>query len=137
MQDSELAARVVVVSKAMKAFGITDDGRIRAIVDLTIGIPWLVPPVRGDEPGEPAPLFAAAVTRAALGKTFGPPGPGDILAAAIELAGTVRSDQGHSAPRRWVAAAMDPAKALGVSTESLTAIGSGTPLRAVNAKASR
>lgn len=132
MEDSELGARVAVVSKAMKAFGVTDLERIKAIVDLTIGIPWLVPPpVRGEDPNPPAPLFAAAVTRAALSKTFGPPGPGDILQAAIELAGTVRADQGTPSPRRWVAEAMDPAKALGISTRDLVALNSGPALRAI------
>lgn len=131
MEDSELMARIAVVSKAMKAFGIADLDRIKAIVDLTIGIPWLVPPVRGEDPKPPAPLFAAAVTRAALGKTFGPPGPGDILQAAIELAGTTRTDQGHASPRRWVAEAMDPAKALGIPTTQLVEIGAGPTLRAI------
>lgn len=133
MEDSELAARVAVVSKAMKAFGVTDIERIKAIVDLTIGIPWLVPPVRGEEPKPPTPLFAAAVTRAALSKTFGPPGPGDILEAAIALGGTTRTDQGHSSPRRWVAEAMDPAKVLGIDANDLAQIGSGTPVRALRA----
>lgn len=137
MEDSELAARVAVVAKAMKAFGVTDPERVKAIVDLTIGIPWLVPPVRGEDPQPAAPLFAAAVTRAALGKTFGPPGPGDILEAAVALAGTTRTDQGHSAQRRWVAEAMDPAKALGVSRDSLVAIGAGSAVRAIRSGANR
>lgn len=132
MEDSELAARAAVVSKAMKAFGISEPERIKAIVDLTIGIPWLVPPVPGEPAETPArPLFAAAVTRAALGKTFGAIGPGDILQAAVELAGTLRTDQGHSSTRKWVAEAMDPAKALGISTRDLVALNSGPALRSI------
>ena len=33
MEDSELAARIAVTSRAMKAFGIVDEDRIQAIVD--------------------------------------------------------------------------------------------------------
>lgn len=129
MQDSELGARIAVVSKAMKAFGVIDEERIKAIVDLTIGIPWLVPPVPGEK-SQPTPLFAAAVTRAALGKTFGAPGPGDILESAVALAGTIRTDQGHTSTRKWVIEAMNPAKALGVTHERLVEVGIGPqPMR--------
>lgn len=126
-----MIARVGVVTKALKAFGIEDPERIKAIVDLTIGIPWLVPPTRGED-NPPALLFAAAVTRAALGKTFGAPGPGDILQAAIDIAGRVRSDQGHESMRKWVGEAMDPAKALGVPREKLIEVGmGGQPMRVI------
>lgn len=131
MEDSELMARVAVVSKAMKAFGIEDTGRIKAIVDLTVGIPWLVPPVRGEEDKAAAPLFAAAVARAALSKSFGAPGPGDILQAAIDLAGTIRSDSGHTSQRKWVFEAMEPAKALGIPMDRLIEIGTSPTLRAL------
>jgi hypothetical protein len=128
MDDRENVARVGCVAKAMKAFGIVDEDRIMAIVDLTCGIPWLVPPVRGEE-YSPTPLFAAAVARAALGKTFGAPGPGDIMQAAVDIAGKTRSQSGHESQRPWVAKAMDPAIALGVESSELLEIGSNAMRR--------
>lgn len=122
MDDREMIARVGCVAKIMKAFGVVDDGRIKAIVDLTCGIPWLVPPVRGEE-YVAVPLFAAAVARAALGKTFGAPGPGDIMQAAIDIAGTTRSQSGHESKRAWVTKAMDPLVSLGIDAKDLIAIG--------------
>lgn len=126
MDDRENIARVGCVAKVMKAFGIVDAERIKAIVDLTCGIPWIIPPIRGEAQGEPRPLFAAAVARAALGKTFGAPGPGDIMQAAIDIAGKVRSESGHETTRLWVKEALDPVKALGVSMEDLVGIGSSS-----------
>lgn len=122
MDDRENVARVGCVAKAMKAFGVVDEDRIMAIVDLTSGIPWLVPPVRG-ETYVATPLFAAAIARAALSKTFGAPGPGDIMSAAIDIAGTTRSESGHTSARLWVTKAMDPATALGVEMGELLKIG--------------
>lgn len=129
MDDSEIVARVGIVTKAMQAFGITDSARVKAIVDLTIGIPWISPPRRGEDPKPPVPLFAAAVARAAMSKTYGAPGPGDILDAAIEIDGRITTEQGHTSMRRWVHEAMDPAKALGIPTARLLEIGSGFDTR--------
>lgn len=131
MDDRETVARIGIVSKAMKAFGIVDIERIKAIVDITAGIPWLVPPIRG-ESYSPTLLFAAAVARASLGKTFGAPGPGDIMEAAVEIAGKTRSQSGHESVRPWVKAAMDPILALGIDHEEVLRISSHSNVRRID-----
>lgn len=130
MDDRETVARIGIVSKAMKAFGIVDIDRIKSIVDLTSGIPWLVPPIRG-ESYTPALLFAAAVAKASLGKTFGAPGPGDIMEAAVQIAGKTRSESGHESIRPWVKAAMDPVLALGIDHEDALRISAPNTVRRI------
>ena len=130
MEDRETVARIGIVTKAMKAFGVVDTDRIKAIVDITSGIPWLVPAIRGEE-YSPSLLFAAAVARAALGKTFGAPGPGDIMESAIEIAGKSRSQSGHESIRPWVKLAMDPIVSLGIDHEDSLHIGMSQTVRKI------
>ena len=121
MSPDERIIRILCVSKALAAFGDVSDETAEAIVDLTSGIPWYVPPSRG-EAQTTALLFAAAVTKASLSVTFGKPKPGDILSAAIEIAGKVRSDQGHETERLWVKAARLPVQALPLPLAELKAL---------------
>ena len=121
MTDEEIMARMMAIKNMMQCFGITDEGRIKAIAEFTSGIPWFVPPVAGDG-GEPRLLFAEAVANAASSTTYGVPGPGHIKQAAIELAGTCRTDQGHVSPRRWVVAMEKSLPPLGMSYEEAMSI---------------
>ena len=121
MQE-EYEMRVRLVDRMLTAFGVTDPERIKAVVDCTAGIPWLVPPAPGEEPTKRL-LFALAVQGAALEQTFGAPGPGSIMQAAKKIAGTVTSASGHVAERRWVKAASFAL--LGTAESELLQLGSG------------
>lgn len=130
MNDEERMVRTACVAKALAAFGEVSDETASAIVDLTSGIPFFVPPERGQPPTREL-LFPAAVVQAALTVTYGRIKPGDILDAAIELAGTTRTDQGHTSQRRWVAAARRPERALPFSAEAMREVPAGLPVRAI------
>ena len=101
MTDRELLARMGVVTKMMMCFGVTDKDRIKAIVEATSGIPWFIPKFRGNEDAGDL-LFPIAVQMAGQKTTYGAPSQGHITEAAVSLAGTVKSDQGHSSDREWV-----------------------------------
>jgi len=121
MTDRELAARIAVVTEVMLCFGVVDEARIEAIVNVTSGIPWYVPEFRGNEDAGD-PLFPLAVQLAGGKKTYGAPGPGDITEAAMTIAGTVTSDQGHNSPRRWVRIMNQNPAPLGMSREQMMSI---------------
>lgn len=122
MNQDERLARIAIIGKALSVYGVRDDHVIEAYVDYTSLIPFWEPPERGAVPGRKNLLFAAAVTQAVLTVTFGQIKPADIMAAAIELAGTVRTDQGHTSKRNWVKRAMRPALALPMPVESFDKI---------------
>jgi hypothetical protein len=126
----ERAIRIACVSKALAAFGEVSDETAAAIVDLTSGIPFYVPPAPGEKPTRDL-LFPRAVVEAALNVTHGKVKPGDIMAAAISIAGTTRTDQGHSAERRWVKIARAPLQALPMPLDHMQAIPAGAPIRAI------
>lgn len=106
MEDRELILRVMVVTEAYEAFGIVDENRMLAVVRLTAGIPWYVPPLRGEQPTDDL-LFSRAVDRAAMNCTHGPFTPAHIMAAAVEIGGRIQSESGNMSDRRWVKKAIE------------------------------
>ena len=122
MDQAERLARIAIVGKALSVYGEKSDEVIGAYVDYTSLIPFWEPPIRGGTPSRDNPLFAAAVTQAVLPVTFGQIKPADIMQAAIEIAGTVRADQGTISKRRWAIKAMRPALALPMPVESFDRI---------------
>ncbi len=123
MTDQERALRTKVILDMLTGFGIEDPKRAAAVVKLTGGIPWLVPPFPGEQPTRDL-LFLPSISKAALASTYGAPNPGLIMEAAIELAGKVRSESGHMSERRWVKAARNPRHMFGMDEaefEQLTA----------------
>ena len=129
MTETEYELRTRLVARMLA--GTSDnpaESRIEAITDLTLGIPWYVPPPPGEAPTRTL-LFAHAVQAASLAATYGAPGPGHIMEAAIELAGRTVSSQGHSSMRRWVVAARF--KSLGAGPVELLSV----PLPALDVEA--
>ncbi len=99
---NEQEARVRCVTKLLGGHGQGEDAeRVAEIVAMTGGIPWEVPALPDEEPTGNL-LFAAAVASVALSRTYGTPGAGEIFEAAVAIAGTAQTVQGHSGPRRWV-----------------------------------
>ena len=118
-QEQEHAMRTLLILEDFKAFGTIGDEQAAAVANLTSGIPWFVPPLRGEEPTRDL-LFVAALRAACASQFFGKfPKPGDILEQAIKIGGMVTSEQGHHSERRWVKQARKPTAGLPVSIAKL------------------
>jgi hypothetical protein len=121
MMDQEMVARMAVVSRMLMCFGVTDEDRIQAIVEATSSIPWFVPAFRGNKDAGDL-LFPIAVQVAGQKTTYGAPSQGHITEAAVSLAGTVTSDQGHSSERKWVRQMRNNPAPLGMSRDEMMSI---------------
>ena len=128
MDDRERVLRILVVTECYEAFGIDDPKRALGVVKLTAGIPWVVPPSRGEaDTGEL--LFPRAVSKAAMSCTHGPFTPAHIMEAAIEIGGRVRSESGNMSDKRWVKIALT---APAVVDDKYTQIEGPEPLRRID-----
>ena len=133
MNDEERAIRLALWARLLLAFGQeASDERLTLLVDLTARIPWLIPPLRHDpDPSaEPELLFARALDAAAMrAKGMWPPGPGDVLEAAVAIGGTLPSEGHGESTRRWVHEARKGIRGepvLGLPSGQLAAISGGT-----------
>lgn len=121
MNIDELGARTAVLMQVMASCGVTDEARIVAMVGLTLGIPWYIPPRRHD-PTVGGLLFPLAAKEAANRCTHGAVKPADILEAALSIDGHITSDQGHISERRWVKEARLDPEGVGVTLDAMLAL---------------
>ena len=121
MNAREMGLRVAVLQEAFAALGIHDKERIKAIMKLTSQIPWYIPEFRGNvDAGEL--LFPRAVASAINSTTHGTIKPGDIMQAAIDIAGHVTSPQGHVGERQWVRKAKESIDVFGIDAGQMLSV---------------